>query len=127
MRVQVNLLACMRASLVSGLAVSCVAGCASRDYVFGVAGQVRDARGRPVPGARVTLTTERPLYDAVTPFRRRAIETDAVGWFAVTYTTHHLPTPYVLLVEKPGCTSQKVSSVAPPSQEHSITLDCQGG
>ena len=114
-------------SLLSGLALSCVASCGSSDYAFGVAGQVRDARGKPVPGARVTLTTDKPVYDAVTPFRSRAIETDAVGWFAVTYTTHHLPTPYVLLVEKEGCTSQKVSSVAPPSQEHSITLDCQGG
>jgi hypothetical protein len=114
-------------SLLFGLALSCVAACGSRDYVFGVAGQVLDARGKPVPRARVTLTTDEPVYDAITPFRSRAIETDAVGWFAVTYTTHHLPTPYVLLVEKQGCTSQKVSSVAPPSQEHSITLDCQGG
>jgi len=114
--------------LLWGLALSCIASCASsRDYVFGVAGQVRDAGGRPVPGARVTLTTDRPVYDTITPIRSRAIETDAVGWFAFMYITHHLPTPYVLLVEKQGCTSQSVSSVAPPSQEHSITLDCQGG
>jgi hypothetical protein len=112
-------------SLLCAVALSCVASCASRDYVFGVAGQVRDARGRPVLGARVTLTTDRPVYDTITPIRSRALETDAAGWFAVVYITHQLPTPYVLLVEKHGCTSQKVSSAAPPSQEHSITLDCQ--
>lgn len=114
-------------SLLWGLTLSCAAGCASNDYVFGVAGQVVDAGGKPVPGARVTLTTDKPVYDAVTPIQSRAIETDAVGWFAVTYITHHLPTPYVLLVEKQGCASQTVSSVAPPSQEHSIKLDCHGG
>jgi hypothetical protein len=95
--------------------------------MFGVAGQVVDAGGNPVPNARVTLTTDRPVYDTTTPLRTRVIETDVVGWFAVVYRTHHLPTPYVLLVEKEGCASRKVNSVAPPSQEHSITLDCQGG
>jgi len=114
-------------SLLCGLALSCVASCASRDYVFGVAGQVRDAGGKPVRGARVTLTTDRPVYDTITPIRSPAVETDASGWFAFMYITHQLPTPYVLLVEKQGCTSQKLSSVGPPSQEHSITLDCQGG
>jgi hypothetical protein len=116
-----------RMSLLCGLALSLVASCGSRDYVFGVAGQVLDARGKPVPGARVTLTTDRPVYDSITPLRTRVIETDVVGWFAVVYRTHDLPTPYVLLVEKQGCTPQRVSAVAPPSQEHSITLDCQGG
>ncbi|HEY2942257.1 MAG TPA: carboxypeptidase-like regulatory domain-containing protein [Vicinamibacteria bacterium] len=114
-------------SLLGGLALSCVASCASGDYIFGVAGQVRDAAGRPVLGARVTLATDRPVYDTITPIRSRAVETDAVGWFAFMYITRQLPTPYVLLVEKQGCTSQKVSGVAPPSQEHSITLDCRVG
>ena len=114
-------------SLLCGLALSCVVSCASGDFVFGVAGQVCDAGGKPLLGARVTLTTDRPVYDAITPIRSRTVETDATGWFAFMYITHHLPTPYILLVEKQGCTSQKVSSVGPPSQEHSITLDCQGG
>ena len=112
-----------------GLALSCFASCGSAGYVFGVAGQVRDARGMPVPGAQVTVTTAAPVYDAgdpTAPIRSRRLETDEVGWFAVTYTTHELPNPYVLLVEKQGCTPQKVSSVAPPSQEHTITLDCRG-
>ena len=78
-------------------------------------------------GARVTLTTDRPVYEATTPIRSHAVDTDAVGWFAFMYVTHQLPTHYVVLVEKQGCTSQKVSSAAPPSQEHSITIDCQGG
>jgi hypothetical protein len=110
---------------VCGLALSCVAGCGSRDYVFGVAGQVRDAGGRPVAGARVTLTTDEPVYEATTPIRSRAIDTDAVGWFAFLYMTHELPTRYVVLVEKQGCPSQTVTSAAPPSQEHSITIDCR--
>ena len=109
------------------LALPGMLGCGSRDYMFGVAGQVIDVGGKPVPNARVTLTTDRPVYDSITPLRTRVIETDVVGWFAVVYRTHHLPTPYVLLVEKQGCTSQRISSVAPPSQEHSITLECQGG
>ena len=108
--------------LVPGL--SCGPGCASSEYVFGVAGQVLDGRGKPVPGARVTLRTDRPVYETITPIRSRAVEADRVGWFAFVYTTHHLPTPYVLVVEKQGCTAREVSGVAPPSQEHSITLDC---
>jgi hypothetical protein len=114
-----------RAGAPCGVVLACVTGCGSADYVFGVAGQVRDARGKPVPGARVTLTTDRPVYDATTAFQGRVLETDAVGWFAVRYVTHHLPTPYVLVVEKPGCVPQRLRSVAPPSQEHSITLDCR--
>ena len=108
--------------------LACVlASCTSRDYLFGVAGQVRDTRGKPVPGARVTLRTDQPVYDGATPIRSRAFETDAVGWFALTYTTHELPTRYVLLIEKPGCAPRELRSVAPPSQEHAITLDCSGG
>jgi hypothetical protein len=112
-------------TVLCGLAVACAVRCASREYVFGVAGQILDARGQPVPGARVTLTTERPVYDGATPLRSTAIETDAIAWFSFTFTTRHAATAYVVLVEKPGCTSQKVSSVGPPSQEHFIVLDCR--
>jgi hypothetical protein len=111
--------------LLCGVVLPFLAGCASREYLFGVAGQVLDGRGKPVAGARVTLTTARPVYDAGTPVGSPAIETDGVGWFAFTYTTHHLPTRYVILVEKPGCPPEEVESVAPPSQEHSIKLSCQ--
>jgi hypothetical protein len=113
--------------LLCGPAFSCASGCASGGYVFGVAGQILDSRGKPLEGARVTLTTDRPVYEAATPVRTRTIETDATGWFAFTYITHDVPTPYVLLVEKHECTSRKVHSVGPPSQEHFITLECQGG
>lgn len=106
------------------LALLYAGGCASRDYMFSVTGSVRDANGKARQRARITLTTDDAVYDAITPIRSHTLEADAAGGFQFVYITHKRPTRYVLLVEEQGCSSKQVSGGAPPNQDHSITLDC---
>jgi Carboxypeptidase regulatory-like domain len=101
-------------------------GCVTRDYMFSVVGRVHDASGRPVVGARVTLRTQGPVYQATTLVRDVSVPTGEGGGFVIMYITHKRGTPYLLSVENAGCQSQEVRGAAPPNQDHLIALDCSG-
>jgi hypothetical protein len=92
------------------------------DYVFGVAGTVRDPEGHPLEGVKVTLEVGRTVYQAIQPVRRQEFVTTVYGGFQFTLITHHRSTPYVLVFEKPGYVRQSVGSASPPAQEHAVTL-----
>ena len=111
------------------LLLALLSSCASvnrgtRDYIFSVTGVVQDSTGRPLAGARVLLKTQGPVYQAITPVRDRAVETNDGGGFVFMYITHQYSTPYVLTVEKPGCQSWEAKAAAPPQQAHVATLAC---
>jgi hypothetical protein len=115
-----------------GLAVSAVvltaaSGCAliaggTTDYVFAVAGAVHNAKGDPVEGVQVLLETNHVVYEGTESVRRQTYETNRYGGFQFTYITHRRNTPYVLSFKKSGYVHQTLTSTAPPSRKHRITL-----
>jgi hypothetical protein len=117
-------LVCLPLLLVSCTLLNCSA--VTRDYFFSVTGVVEGPNKEPIAGARVTLRTEVPVYDAVTPVRDRTVDTDENGGFVFVYIAHKA-TPYVLSVDTKGCRSRELRAVAPPNQEHVIALDCPAG
>jgi hypothetical protein len=94
----------------------------SVDYMFSVVGVVKDSVGEPVKGAQVTIELSNTLYEAITPVQRRVLVTDAAGRFIVTLLSHQASNPYSLRFEKGGFVTQTVTGVAPPHQEHAVTL-----
>jgi hypothetical protein len=93
------------------------------DYIVAVAGVVKDGDGQPVEGVQVTFEVSNTLYDAITPVRRQALVTDAAGRFMMNMLISHQPSnPYRLRFEKTGFVTQTITGVAPPHQEHAVTL-----
>jgi hypothetical protein len=81
----------MRAFTLPALLLTVVSGCAHHgnrvvaDYMFAIAGFVRDSDGQPIEGAQVTMEAATTLYEALTPVRRQELTTNEHGGFLVPF------------------------------------------
>jgi hypothetical protein len=73
------------------------------DYGSGAKGLVVDNTGTPIPGATVTVTFDRTVFEAVTPLRAAQVITDSGGRFRQIFISCGEPgSSYTITVEKPG-------------------------
>lgn len=104
----------MAAACLLGLACASL-GLRSRDYMFAVTVVVLDEQALAIPDAVVTLTTEQPVFQAVTPVATAERPTDAGGGCVFMYIAHQPSVRYRVKVQKPGYLPQEVVGVASPS------------
>jgi len=113
------------AACLTGLACASL-GLRSRDYMFAVTVLVLDQGSRAVPEAVVSLTTEQPVFEAVTPVTTVHRPTDSSGGCIFMYIAHQPSVRYRVKVQKEGFLPQEVSGVAPPNAHLRVELKHAG-
>jgi hypothetical protein len=96
----------------------------TKDYGSGATGVVIDTGGNPVPHAKVTLSFDQAVFDAITPVNRAELVTDAFGRFQDYFISCGKPGgAYTVTIEKPGFHTARVHGRGMGS--HRVVLHCQ--
>jgi hypothetical protein len=81
----------------------------TKDYGSGAAGVVVDTGGNPVPGAKVTLSFDETVFDAITPVNRADLVTDSSGRFQDYFISCGKPGgAYTVTIERVGFQTARV-------------------
>jgi hypothetical protein len=83
------------------------------DYLFALEGTVVTSDGQPIEHAQVTLRTDYPLYEAITPICEVSVTTDRRGRFKFTYLTNQHSHPYTLTVSHANYQAVEIKGTGP--------------